>query len=190
MESKPVMETYEEWKRGQYSFCPKCGGGLERRSLKPTEPERLVCRTCGFVFFLDPKVAVGTIISMEGGILLVRRAIEPAYGKWVFPGGFVDRGEPLEDAALREVREECNLMVRISRLLNIYSYADHPVIVVVYVAEPIGGDATAGDETLEARTFVPAGIPWDDLAFPSTARALRDYLESVGPIADPGGHLP
>jgi mutator protein MutT len=176
MESNPLIETYEEWKRADYSFCPKCGGALGRRSIKASEPDRLVCHACGFVFFLDPKVAVGTIVSLEGRILLIRRAIEPAYGKWVFPGGFVDRGERVEEAAIRETREESNLEVRISRLLNIYSYPDHPVIIIVYVAEAIGGEASAGDETLEARTFEPDLIPWADLAFPSTAQALRDYL--------------
>lgn len=190
MGSKPIMETYEEWKQARYSFCPKCGGALERRCLKQAEPERLVCRACGFVFFLDPKVAVGTVISLEGRILLVRRAIEPAYGKWVFPGGFVDRGESLEAAAIREAREECHLLVRVSRLLNIYSSADHPVIVVVYIAEAIGGEAAAGDETLEAKAFVPAAIPWDELAFPSTAQALRDYLKHLDPVAHLGGRLP
>jgi ADP-ribose pyrophosphatase YjhB (NUDIX family) len=176
MEMKPVLETYEEWKRADYSFCPKCGGGLGRRCLKASEPDRLVCCNCGFVFFLDPKVAVGTIVSLNGRVLLLRRAIEPGYGKWVFPGGFVDRGERVEEAAVREAREESNLNVRIVRLLNIYSYADHPVIIIVYVAEALGGDPSAGDETLEAQTFAPDGIPWDDLAFPSTAHALRDFL--------------
>ena len=79
-----------------YRFCPRCGGPLERRLLKATEPERLVCTRCGFVFYLDPKIAVGTIIrDAIGRLVLVRRAIEPGYGKWVFPGGYVDRGEPL-----------------------------------------------------------------------------------------------
>ena len=78
----------------RYSYCPLCAGSLESRSLKTTEPERLVCVRCGFVFYLDPKVAVGTIIlDEESRIVLVRRAIEPGYGKWVFPGGYVDRGE-------------------------------------------------------------------------------------------------
>ncbi|MBI5411094.1 MAG: NUDIX hydrolase [Nitrospirae bacterium] len=162
--------------KADYSFCPKCGGSLNRRSLKVSEPDRLVCGACGFVFFLDPKVAVGAIVSLEGQILLVKRAIEPAYGKWVFPGGFVDRGERVEEAAIRETREESNVLVRVTRLLNIYSYPDHPVIVIVFVAEPVGGQVSAGDETLEARTFPPDTIPWSDLAFPSTAQALRDYL--------------
>ncbi len=100
-----------------YRFCPRCGGPLERRALKATEPERPVCTRCGFVFYLDPKVAVGTIIqSQSGRIVLVRRAIEPGYGKWVFPGGYVDRGEALTSAAMREAREECGLDVRLDAL--------------------------------------------------------------------------
>jgi NADH pyrophosphatase NudC (nudix superfamily) len=88
-----------------YSYCPLCGGELELRSLKPTEPDRLVCVRCGFVFYQDPKVAVGTIIrTQHDHIVLVRRAIQPGYGKWVFPGGFVDRGEAVLTAAVREAR--------------------------------------------------------------------------------------
>jgi ADP-ribose pyrophosphatase YjhB (NUDIX family) len=131
------------------------------------------------VFFLDPKVAVGTIVSLDGRLVLLRRSIEPAYGKWVFPGGFVDRGERVEDAAVRETREESHLEVRLTGLLNIYSYADHPVIIIVYTADVIGGVPAAGDETLEAALFERSAIPWMDLAFPSTAEALRDYLAKV-----------
>ncbi|WP_447976604.1 NUDIX domain-containing protein [Candidatus Nitrospira bockiana] len=178
MESPLLIETHQEWAKANYSFCPKCGGRLQRRSIKPTEPDRLVCLSCGFVFFLDPKVAVGTIVTLDGGILLVKRGIEPAYGKWVFPGGFVDRGERVEEAAVRETREESCVEVQITRLLNIYSYPDHPVIIIVYVGEAVGGCAAAGDETLEVGLFPPPSVPWDQLAFPSTAQALRDYLAS------------
>src|SRR5256885_16631705 len=116
-----------------FRFGPRCGAALECRLLKSTEPERLVCTggACGFVFYLDPKIAVGTIITTESGrLVLVRRAIEPGYGKWVFPGGYVDRGEPLTAAAIREAREECGLAGRLDALVNIYSYAGRrPVIV-------------------------------------------------------------
>ena len=86
-----------------YRFCPRCGNPLDSRVLKAGEPPRLVCRACAFVFFLDPKIAAGVVFSYDGGILLVQRAIHPSYGKWVFPGGYVDRGETLEAAALRAV---------------------------------------------------------------------------------------
>src|SRR4051812_9908572 len=90
-----------------HRHCPQCGGALEQRRLKIGDPERLVCTACGFVFYLDPKVAVGTIVrTPEDRIVLVRRAIEPGYGLWVFPGGYVDRGETVTDAAVRETLEE------------------------------------------------------------------------------------
>ena len=162
----------------EYSFCPKCGAALERRSIKAGEPDRLVCPGCGFIFYIGPKVAVGTIISTDDGIVLVRRGIEPAYGKWVFPGGLVDRGERVEDAAIRETREEACLDVRLTGLLNVYSYTEYPVIIVVYTAEMIGGRLAAGDETLEARCYQSAAIPWPELAFSSTAEALRDFLRA------------
>jgi 8-oxo-dGTP diphosphatase len=161
-----------------YRFCPVCGGALEARVLKATEPKRLVCANaaCGFVFYLDPKIAVGTVIRMGGGIVLVRRAIEPGYGKWVFPGGYVDRGEEITLAAIREAREESGLDVRIDRLINIYSYAGRTPIVVVYAATCIGGTLAVDEEGLEAKAFEPAAIPWDELAFRSTREALSDYL--------------
>src|SRR3712207_9407696 len=99
-----------------YRFCPCCGGRLASRLLKTGDRERMACATCGFVLYLDPKVAVGTIISVaDGRLVLVRRAIEPGYGLWVFPGGYVDRGEPILEAAVREAREESGLDVRIER---------------------------------------------------------------------------
>jgi len=158
-------------------FCARCGGTLEARVLKTTEPERLVCVRCSFVHYVDPKVAVGTIISDEHGrIVLVKRAIEPGYGKWVFPGGFIDRGETVEAAALREAREECGLDIRLDRLINIYSYPGVAVIIIAYAATAVGGCLGCDDESLEAQLFDAAQIPWDELAFRSTKEALEDFL--------------
>ena len=145
--------------------------------LKATEPERPVCTRCGFVFYLDPKIAVGTIIrTASDRLVLVRRAIEPGYGLWVFPGGYVDRGEPLTVAAIREAREECGLDVRLDGLVNIYSYPGRAPVIVVYAATAIGGELCIDDECLESAEFDNASIPWDRLAFRSTHEGLRDYL--------------
>jgi len=161
----------------EYRFCPACGGALEPRNLKAGDPERLVCGRCEFVFHLDPKVAVGTIIQTTGGgIVLVRRAIEPGYGKWVFPGGFVDRGEEVKLAAIREAREEVGLDIRIDRLGNIYSYAGRTPVIIVFAATMTGGCLACDDEGIEAKFFERNAIPWDELAFRSTGEALRHYL--------------
>ncbi len=159
-----------------FRFCPKCGGRLERKRVKATEPERRVCGSCAFIFYEDPKIAACTIPVIDNKIVLLKRGIEPSYGKWVFPGGFMDRGERVEGAAIRETWEEVNLKVEIDRLLNIYSYAGYPVVIVVYLVTIVGGQLTARDETLETATFAPDEIPWGELAFDSTRDALREYV--------------
>src|SRR5262245_3454415 len=164
-----------------FRFCPVCGSALELRELKAADPKRLVCTgdVCGFVFYLDPKVAVGTIIGSEADnrIVLVKRAIEPGYGKWVFPGGYVDRGEEIREAAIREAREEAGLEVRLDRLINVYSYSGRVPVIIVFAAKRIGGQLAVDDEGLEIREFAPEEIPWDDLAFRSTKEALQEYLQ-------------
>jgi ADP-ribose pyrophosphatase YjhB (NUDIX family) len=163
-----------------YRFCPICGHTLESRFLKPGDPERLVCTGCGFVFYLDPKVAVGTIIAMpDDRIVLVRRAIEPGYGRWVFPGGYVDRGEVVSVAAVREAREEAGLEIRLAGLVSIYSYPGRAPVIIVYAATATGGELEHDEESLEIRACTEADIPWDELAFSSTHEALRDYYSGV-----------
>ncbi len=162
-----------------YRYCPQCGAPLTKRLLKPLEPARLVCTGCGFVFYLDPKLSVIAVIPMEGGVVMVRRAIDPGYGLWVVPGGFVDLGEVVEDALVRETQEETHLTVRPIRLLNIYSYRDHRTVIAAYETEYVAGELAAGDETLEARVFGLKDIPWPKIAFSSTKEALREYLSRL-----------
>lgn len=159
-----------------FRFCPRCGGSLALKLVKPGEPERLVCERCDYIFFLNPKVAAGCVFESEGKLVLLRRAIEPAYGKWVFPGGFVDRGETVVEAAVRETREEASVEVEVRELLGVFSYSGAPVVVIVYAADIVSGTLEAADETLEARAFERHEIPWKELAFPSTRDALKGYL--------------
>jgi 8-oxo-dGTP diphosphatase len=159
-----------------YRFCPCCGGALDLRTLKTGDPPRLVCGRCDFIFYQDPKVASGVVLPYDGGIVLVRRAIEPRLGKWVFPGGYVDRGESVEAAAIREAREEAGLTVRLTRLLGVYSYPGNAVVLVAWAGEVTGGALQIDEESSEIRAFPSAALPWAEMAFPSTTAVLQDYL--------------
>jgi ADP-ribose pyrophosphatase YjhB (NUDIX family) len=162
-----------------YRYCPRCATPLRPVAERAGDPPRPACERCGFVHYLDPKVAVGTIIRPSGdaaSIVLVRRAIEPGLGLWVFPGGYVDRGERLQDAAVREAREECGLDVRLDALVNIYSYTGRTPVIIVYAATWQQGTLAHDEESFEARLFHRDEIPWSQLAFHSTSDALRDYF--------------
>lgn len=153
------------------------------RVVKPGEPDRLVCDACGHIFYLNPKIAACAITQVDGRIVLLRRGIEPQIGKWVFPGGFVDRGETVHGAAARETREEVGLEVEVGRVVGVYSYLGNEVAVVVYEARVAHGQPQVGDECLEVRTFTPGEIPWEDLAFESTREALVEYVRRHFPGA-------
>ena len=160
----------------EYSFCPRCGGRFEERVLKEGDPERLVCGSCGFVFYLGPKLVAGAVFELGGEIVLVQRDIEPGYGKWSCPGGFVERGERAEDAAEREVLEECGLEIRARGIIGLYSYEGQIPAIAVFGANVIGGEPVPLDETMDVKGFPRDGLPWSEMAFPSTEQALKDYL--------------
>jgi ADP-ribose pyrophosphatase YjhB (NUDIX family) len=160
----------------EFRFCPRCGGRFEERVLKEGDPERLVCGSCSFVFYLGPKLVAGLIFEMGGGIVLIQRAIEPGYGKWTFPGGFVERGEVAQAAAERETREETGVEVETKGIIGLYTYEHEIPAIAVFSGRPVGGEPEALDETLAVRRFPRHLLPWAQLAFPSTKHALEDYL--------------
>ncbi len=157
------------------NFCPRCGTPLVSRTID--RAERRACPACAFIHWFDPKVACGCVPSIDGKVVLVRRAIEPSYGKWVFPGGYMDRGETVEMTARRETMEECCLEVELDGLLGVYSFTDSIVVVVVFDCRVVGGELQATAESLEVGLFAPAEIPWDDLAFSSTRLALEAWVK-------------
>ena len=137
--------------------------------------QRPVCPQCGRVVYYDPKVAAAGIVEREGKILMVKRANQPGYGLWSIPGGYVDRGEVVEEAAVREVWEETGLRVEILRMVGLFSEHGHPVVVAVYAVQEVGGSLKAGAETLELGFFSPDGLP--ELAFPRDRQMLLRWQE-------------
>ena len=162
-------------------FCIECGGRMAQREAfgKPRD----VCIDCGHVHFEDPKVAVGVVASMDGGIVLGKRAHDPKLGAWSFPSGFVDAGEIVEEAAVREVVEETGVEVRLDRLLGVFSTAGERVIFVAYAGTVVGGTLEAGDECLEVGIFAPDALP--DLAFPHDHEIVDAWLSGAGVMLQP-----
>lgn len=159
-----------------YKFCPCCAGPLGLRVVKEGEPERLVCEKCGFVFYQGPKLVAAVIFEIDGGILLTQRAIEPGYGKWTFPGGFVEHGERAESAAEREAREEAGMEIEAGEIVGLYSYEDQVPVIAVFTGRVRGGKMQPLDETMAVKVFSRDELPWHEMAFPSTEEALGDYL--------------
>lgn len=159
-------------------FCQLCGGALLPATPHADKKAPFYCSSCTKPVYLDPKVAVAVVVRTQGGIVMLRRAQKDiAYGKWILPGGHVDRGEEVPVAAVREVREEIGLKVELTRLVGVYSYPDNPWVLVVYEAEGNGGSPMAGEEALEVAVFKPQDIPWEEFGYQSTADAMHDLLD-------------
>jgi ADP-ribose pyrophosphatase YjhB (NUDIX family) len=142
--------------------------------LRPSSTYAKSVRDAALSFTSIPKWSP----RQEDRVWLVRRSIEPSSGRWTFPGGYVDLGETLAEAAIRETQEETLLHIRLDGLLNVYSYANVGIVLVVYRATVVGGIAGTTPESQEVRAFRIEDIPWADLAFPSTREALTDYVSA------------
>lgn len=161
-------------------YCMHCGQRLTTAVPEGDSKRRMVCLDCGFIHYINPRPVAGTIpVREDGAILLVRRAIEPRMGTWVFPGGYMDVGETAEEAAARETREEALLEVEDLRLIGVYTRTEAGVVVIVYEGRALG-EPSAGEECLEVAWFAPEAIPWDELAFDSTEWALREWVARRG----------
>ena len=157
-----------------HSYCHRCGSAMNERDIAGTM--RPSCDSCGAVVFFDPKLAVVVVVSREDKILMVKRDIEPMMGRWSFPSGYVDRGEVVEKAAVREVREETNVEVELDRLLGVYSSRGAPVVLVAFAASVEGGIAEAGDETQAVGWFPADELP--SLPFPHDDAIMRDWRDN------------
>ena len=152
-------------------FCPRCA-----QPAQVTFPRELRCDACGYRALWSPEpVAAAIPRDDEGRIWLLRRTLHEGAGRWTFPGGFVELGESVEDAARRETREELEMEIELGSLVGVYSRADTRAVLVVFNARALG-IARETAEASEVRAFAVSELPWDELAFWSTEQALRDAL--------------
>jgi ADP-ribose pyrophosphatase YjhB (NUDIX family) len=159
-------------------LCTQCGDTLIRRLVIDDTRERLTCTGCGHIHYENPRVLVACLVSYADRVLLCRRAIEPAYGLWTPPGGFLENGETLEEATAREVWEEAGvkLLCRDLTLRGVTTLTELQQVYVHFSANTRDSNCRAGNESLDAMFFKPCDIPWDRLAFPSVAQDIRQFL--------------
>lgn len=138
---------------------------------------RFVCGECKTVFYQDPRLAVGCIAVWDNQILLCRRAVEPGYGLWELPAGFVEKGETASNAVARETVEEASVGIEILRLYALLHIPHINQARVIYLARLLDNRFQAGAEMLEVRLFPEAAVPWGDLAFSTTRDVLRKYFQ-------------
>jgi ADP-ribose pyrophosphatase YjhB (NUDIX family) len=152
-------------------YCPRCGS-----PASVDYPRNISCPHCGYAAYYNPKpVAAAIPVTPDGKVVLLKRGFEPGKGLWTFPGGFVDLGETVEEAARREADEEIRAEIEVQGLVGVYSKPEERVVLIVYAARLNDAPQTT-PEAPEVRAFEPHEIPWHDLAFWSTTNALQDYF--------------
>ena len=158
-------------------FCPQCGSPkIERRVPVGDDRAREICGSCGHINYVNPKIVVGSIPVWGEQILLCKRAIEPRYGMWTLPAGFMEEGETLVEGAMRETMEEAGARITVEQLYASYSLPGISQVYVLFLAKLDDLNYAAGIESLEVKLFREHEIPWDELAFVTIREALKRYF--------------
>ncbi len=159
------------------NYCSQCGAPVSLKIPVDDNRERYVCDHCGYVHYQNPNNVCGAILTLEDRILLCKRAIEPRYGKWTLPAGFMENNETVAEAAAREAMEEANARAGPLTLFGIFSMPYISQVYLMFHGELASPEVSAGQESLEVGLFRRDEIPWDELAFPVVDHSLRLYLE-------------
>ncbi len=159
------------------NFCSHCGDRVNQRIPAGEDRLRYVCDSCGQIHYQNPRIVVGTIPQWQGKVLLCRRAIEPRYGMWTLPAGFLENHETVEAGALRETREEAGIDVRHPELFAIFDLTFVHQVYMMWRVDMSSEQADPGAESLEAALFDEANIPWDRLAFPVIRKTLECFFD-------------
>lgn len=158
-------------------FCSKCGTRVTFRVPPGDDRKRFVCDVCHTVHYENPKLVVGCIPRWKDKILLCRRSIEPCYGKWTLPAGYMENGETVSEGARREAFEEAGITVDILSLYGLYNLPFINEVYLIFVAQMVDSSFSPGSESLDVRLFDKSDIPWNDLAFTAVHKILLQYLE-------------
>lgn len=162
------------------NYCRRCGSAVTYRIPDDGDTrERAVCPDCGEIHYVNPLVVVGTIPTWDQRILLCRRAIEPRKDKWTLPAGFMELDETLAEGAARETVEEAGADFEMGPLFSILSVPRVGQVHAFFRARLRHPALHPGIETLEARLFEVADIPWDELSFPTVAYTLKFFLADL-----------
>jgi len=158
-------------------FCSDCGSKVEKRIPEGDNLERDCCTKCDSIHYLNPRVIVGTVPIKDNKVLLCKRAIQPRYGLWTLPAGFLENGETIEEGAFRETKEETNTEVEMGNLYAIFNIPQINQVYMLHLAEVINEDYSKTSESLEVKFFTESNIPWEELAFPFVPRTLKNYFK-------------
>lgn len=162
---------------GRVKFCSSCGAEVQQYIPEGDNRPRHVCDQCDTIHYQNPKMVVGTIPEWQDRILLCKRAIEPRYGLWTLPAGFMENGETSQQGAIRETWEEARARVELAELYTLFNLPKINQVYLLFRAHLQDLDFAPGDESLEVALFREDEIPWDRLAFPVVIETLKLYFD-------------
>ena len=156
-------------------YCSDCGAPVALKVPPGDNLPRHVCDACGTVHYSNPKMVIGCIPEWRDQVLLCRRAIEPRYGLWTLPAGFMENGETVAQAALRETLEEARARVELGEMFSVLSVPHVSQVHIFYRARLVDLDFGPGAESLAVQLFPESAIPWQEIAFRTVSTTLRHY---------------
>jgi len=157
-------------------FCSECGGKVRIAIPEGDNRPRHICDGCELIHYQNPKMVVGCIVEHEDKVLLCKRAIEPRYGLWTLPAGFMENDETTMQAAARETFEEASADVNVTQLFTMFSLPHIDQVYMLYRAEFKELAFAAGTESLEVGLFSESEIPWNEIAFPVITESLKRFF--------------
>jgi ADP-ribose pyrophosphatase YjhB (NUDIX family) len=173
-------------------FCSECAHPVALAIPEGDNRPRFVCPQCHTIHYQNPKLVIGSLPVWEHDgkvqVLLCKRAIEPRYGYWTLPAGFMENEETTEQAALRETEEEAGAEVELGRLFTLLNVAHVHQVHLFYLARLRNLDFAPGEESLEVELFTQDQIPWEDLAFPTVRNTLELFFADRVKVREGGDY--